>query len=435
MMVLMMIKSVVYASVCTVLLAATAASPGAAAANNPSAIQLADQGYKALAAGNAKVAVARYSDAIESRTLKPEDLARSLLNRALAFQTLGQNREAVDDYSGAMRIDALTPRMRAIALYNRGLAQQKLGLPARAIDDFTNALFLDAEFSQAYYSRANALRESGQYLFALSDYEKALRYKHPERHLPYYGEALTYQSLRHNEQAQKALLLALRINPTFKPAKDLLQKITRGGEAPAITQQKVLDLTTSQRQASVISGADDIVTGSLQPDQPDVVVRKAALPEAERPPVALLPESADNQVETASLVPASLKVKAPDVAADNPEVDAKDATARTVAARDTAAQDSQKPADDYSIQPVGWTVQLTSQRAPDAAWSVWKKLSARYGSLLSGAEPLVYKADLGDQGVFYRLRVHHIDSRHAAQSLCSKLKARGTSCFVSKAMG
>ncbi len=435
MMVLMMNKSVVYASVCTVLLAATAVSPVAAAANNPSAIELAAQGYKALTTGNAREAVARYSDAIESRTLKPEDLARSLLNRALAFQTLGQNREAIDDYSAAMHIDALTPRMRAIALYNRGLAQQKLGQPARAIDDFTNALFLDAEFSQAYYSRGNALRESGQYLFALSDYEKALRYKHPETYLPYYGEALTYESLRQNEQAQKALLLALKANPTFTPARKLLMKIAGGSDAPAVKQQKTIEMSANQQQASVVNAADDIVTGSIEPDQPDVVVRKPDQPAAERPPVSLLPESADNQVETASIVPANLKVKAPDVPANKPEVASVDATARTVATTDKPAQDSQTAANDYSIQPVGWTVQLSSQRAPDAAWSVWKKLTARYGRLLSGADPLVYKADLGDQGIFYRLRVHHIDSRHAAQSLCSKLKAHGTSCFVAKATG
>ena len=46
-----------------------------------------------------------------------------------------------------------------------------------AIEDFTSTLFLDVEFSQAYYSRGNVLRRSGQFLFALSDYEKSLKYE------------------------------------------------------------------------------------------------------------------------------------------------------------------------------------------------------------------------------------------------------------------
>jgi len=254
----MMIKSVALASVCTVLLAATAAAPVAAAAEKPREIQLVEEAYKDLLAGKAKEAVAGYSEAIESRALGADALAQALLNRALAWQNLGQHREAIDDYSTAMRLDALSARMRAVALYNRGLSQLKLDQPARAIDDFTNALFLDAEFPQAYYSRANALRQAGQFLFALSDYENSLRYQHPERHLPYYGEALTYRSLRRTEQAQKALLLALTANPDFQPAKDLLRQLSDGDVAPAVKEKRVLNLASSEDMAQAAGAADNI---------------------------------------------------------------------------------------------------------------------------------------------------------------------------------
>jgi len=422
----MMIRSVVFASVCTALLAAAAAGPVAAAADRPSATRIAAQGYKALVSGDAKMAVARFSDAIDSRDLNPDALARALINRALAFQKLGQDRDAVDDYSTALRIDALSPRVRAIALYNRGLAHEKLGSPARAIDDFTNALFLNVEFPQAYYSRADALRQTGQYLFALSDYEKALYYKHPQSYLPYYGEALTYQSLKRPEQAQKAALLALRAKPDFQPAKDLLRRLSKGEAAPPVDKPKpALNLAKNERQAEVVAAADDIVTGSLQPDQ---IVRKAAAPLPKSPPAALLPDPPRDNVHTVSLTPDLSTTKPAPKPEANPAVEAAKqppAPAKPQANKLEAAADEAKPQ--------GWTVQLSSQRAPEAAWSVWKKLSAKYDSLLAGTDPLVYKADLGDRGIYYRLRVHKISSHHAARSLCAKLKARGTACFVSYA--
>jgi hypothetical protein len=37
--------------------------------------------------------------------------------------------------------------------------------------------------------------------------------------------------------------------------------------------------------------------------------------------------------------------------------------------------------------------------------------------------------------VFYRLRVHGLESRSAAKSLCSRLKARGTACYFGRAEG
>jgi hypothetical protein len=52
------------------------------------------------------------------------------------------------------------------------------------------ALFLDPTFAHAYYGRGNASLWV-QFLFALSDYEKATRYHHPNAAQVYYAEALT----------------------------------------------------------------------------------------------------------------------------------------------------------------------------------------------------------------------------------------------------
>ena len=153
------------ASVCAAFLAASVAvsGPATAAAQSPSAL-LASAAYKALSGGDAVTAIASYTTAIESRELEPEVLANALLNRGLAYQYLDQHEQAVGDYSAALRIDAMSAKLRSMALYNRGLSYQKLQKPGAAIEDFTSALFLDGGFAHAYFSRANLLRENGQYL-------------------------------------------------------------------------------------------------------------------------------------------------------------------------------------------------------------------------------------------------------------------------------
>ena len=81
----------------------------------------------------------------------------------------------------------------------------------------------------------------------------------------------------------------------------------------------------------------------------------------------------------------------------------------------------------------GWTVQLVSQRDAESAWDNWNRIQDRNSSILKGAEAAVIKGDLGDQGIYYRLRVHKLDSKQDASDLCRKLKRAGTSCFVARA--
>ena len=57
-------------------------------------------------------------------------------------------------------------------------------------------------------------------------------------------------------------------------------------------------------------------------------------------------------------------------------------------------------------------------------------MQAKHRRLLSKHEANVVRADLGDRGVFYRLRVTGLDNKKQARRLCSRLKKRGTSCFI-----
>jgi cell division protein FtsN len=72
---------------------------------------------------------------------------------------------------------------------------------------------------------------------------------------------------------------------------------------------------------------------------------------------------------------------------------------------------------------------FTSQSDADAAWKTFR---GKHASLLAGFGPNVQKADLGDKGVWYRLRVGSFADKDAAAALCDRLKAEGAACFPAK---
>ncbi len=427
-------------SVCSVLLAASAAVPVSASAANKTtdnsiSIKAASYGYAALIDGRYNTSIRQYSRAIESRKLPTEILARALLNRALAFQKTSKFTNAIKDYTAALSLDALSPKMRAVALYNRGLAYQKSHLSARAIEDFTNALFLDPQFAQAYYSRGNVLREHGQYLFAMSDYKKARKHNHPSPHLTYLGEALTYESLNQITRAKTMLLKAVAIKPGFKAARLKLASIGKPVPMPKTTPMaKRIQIVSID--ASAIP--QTLVTGSLRKGQADLIIQKTSLPKAVSVPKKMGKTKQIAKMPPLPQVPALPKVaKAAPAQLPAPVSIAalhKNSTIKiaSVTKKQKLTLVKAKTSTTQS-QLTGWTVQISSQRNSDAAWDVWKNVKAKHTGLLEGQVPFVAKADLGSRGIFYRLRIHQLNSKKDAARLCSKLKRKGTGCFISKA--
>jgi Tfp pilus assembly protein PilF len=461
------------ACVCTAFLAAPAAVGGAFAANSNSPIDMSVAARQALQAGDTSTAIAGFSEAIESRQLSPEQLANALINRGFAYQQAQEHDRAVDDYTAALRIDAMSGQLRATALYNRGLSQQKLKHPMLAIEDFTSALFLEPEFAHAYYMRGNILRENGQYLFAVSDFEKAIRFKHPQPHLVYYAEALTYEALRRPDDVRAMLDKAVAANPDFAPARSKLAS---------------LDVQPAIAEASIESAAE-LITGAVS--TPAQAVRKETLPEAVSPPAQLVgdlpvqmvkavpvkpqkliddripPEeglqvgtiepAADQQASAPAEGSASYTLQADATPQPNeksapkpveaapqmeqvvavealPEPNAEQKVAAAEqpesAATDPTRENTTTQSNDAPL--TGWSVQLSSARDEKLAWGTWEKLKARHKAL-GDMKPVVIKADLGTKGIYYRLRVGGFDTQAEAKSACGKLKSRGLTCFVSKA--
>jgi len=414
----MSVRRVILASVSSAFLAACVAASGPAFATEKTNEIIAQQAYRALAAGDQKAAIDAYSQAIESQDLPTEVLANALLNRGFAYQQLGEHQEAIDDYTAALRLDAMSAEMRATALYNRGLSQQKLPNLSAAVEDYTSALFLDPTFAHAYYGRGNALRESGQFLFALSDYEKATRYHHPNAANVYFAEALTYESLKRPTEARKSLERAVAANPRFKQAIDRLATL----------------------QGSVVSKPAAVAAvGGGQ-----VTVRKPDLPPAVEPSLALLGETESDPILTAAVsVPAAVSAKIVDrVPVEEEKIvavevveddDAPAAGAAAIVEPAVAAIAETSEEEPAAAAPAleGWSVQVASATSEDGAWSTWKKMKAKHAAL-AASTPVVVRADLGTKGIVYRVRLSGFEDQNAAKKSCTKLKSSGVSCYVSK---
>jgi hypothetical protein len=80
----------------------------------------------------------------------------------------------------------------------------------------------------------------------------------------------------------------------------------------------------------------------------------------------------------------------------------------------------------------GSYVQVTSRRTEGEAQNEFRALQAKFPEQLSGREPVIRRADLGEKGTFYRALVGPFASAEEAAQLCSGLKAAGGNCLVQR---
>jgi cell division septation protein DedD len=78
----------------------------------------------------------------------------------------------------------------------------------------------------------------------------------------------------------------------------------------------------------------------------------------------------------------------------------------------------------------GYLVQVSSQRSEDQALASFASMQSRFPSILGGIRPTIQRADLGEQGIYYRVRIGPWTSRAEATEVCERLQAAGGDCFV-----
>ncbi|WP_339613757.1 SPOR domain-containing protein [uncultured Parvibaculum sp.] len=94
-----------------------------------------------------------------------------------------------------------------------------------------------------------------------------------------------------------------------------------------------------------------------------------------------------------------------------------------------ALAETSPPAPSRQAGSGGYVVQLAAFRDEDAARTAFRKLQGKHASLLGGLSADIQRADLGDKGIYYRLRAGYMGKTDAAE-LCAKLKAQGQGCLV-----
>lgn len=74
-------------------------------------------------------------------------------------------------------------------------------------------------------------------------------------------------------------------------------------------------------------------------------------------------------------------------------------------------------------------VQLSSQRTPEAAQQSLTNIRSRFASLLTGDALEIQQVNLGERGIFFRVRMP-ANSIESANSVCANVKLNGGDCFV-----
>jgi hypothetical protein len=75
---------------------------------------------------------------------------------------------------------------------------------------------------------------------------------------------------------------------------------------------------------------------------------------------------------------------------------------------------------------------VASERSAADADAVFRSLQAKFPNELGGREPIVRRADLGPEGIYFQASIGPFTSKEAAARVCSSLKAAGESCLIEK---
>jgi tetratricopeptide (TPR) repeat protein len=119
------------------------------------------------------------SQALQTRKLRPDEVALARLTRGVARTMLGNTVASFEDYQEALKhydgaIDPTHPD--AVALFRRAMAEHGLGLTDRALADFDKAIGLDPKNHMAYLGRGTLIATRARnYRRAIGDFDRTLQ--------------------------------------------------------------------------------------------------------------------------------------------------------------------------------------------------------------------------------------------------------------------
>jgi len=152
-------------------------------------------------------------------------------------------------------------------------------------------------------------------------------------------------------------------------------------------------------------------------DAPRIENRAAAY-KAPPPPEALLaPDAAEESaLAESSAAPAPREAQAPAIG----QAEAPD--------QDIALQPA--PAAPRPLADGAYVAQLAALQNETAVEAAWNRLASRAPDLFAEARLDIERADLGQRGVFYRMRAGYFADREAAGRFCQRIERLGQDCIV-----
>src|SRR5262249_14996018 len=84
----------------------------------------------------------------------------------------------------------------------------------------------------------------------------------------------------------------------------------------------------------------------------------------------------------------------------------------------------------FDVMPAsaGVFVQIAIEKSEDEAKTTYHDLQVKFPTILGKLDPNIQRADLGDKGVYFRVRVGPFVSAADAQKVCGNYKAAGGDC-------
>ena len=163
---------------------------------------------------------------------------------------------------------------------------------------------------------------------------------------------------------------------------------------------------------------DREVFGRIDGSAPDSV---EVMPEPEEPLAQELPDTMEVEVQPVVPMPQPARPAPAEPEPTRPEPEPVRQPVQAAASSPVAGGSSD------------WVVQIASLRSEGEAADAYGKMSQKFAAVLPAtAYADIVRADLGDKGIYYRARVAGLESKTAANRLCSTFKSGNQACFVAK---
>ena len=205
----------------------------------------------------------------------------------------------------------------------------------------------------------------------------------------------------------------------------------------ALVRVRVQVMAAESRALAVALGGEDVAPASAAPVP---AVKVTALPLLNGSPVQPLDSVAASVISVSQpaaappAAPATMTLFNPNPSGVPTLSPLTPAPSTSVATMDNTGLGSSTAATTTTTQTVAVTdnsqIQLAALKSEAEASKAWKKILAKHNDLLGDLTAHIVRADLGAQGIYYRVQAGPFADKASAKAVCDKLKGQGQPCLV-----